>query len=135
MLYKIERIEGIGRAYAAKLGKIGIATTAELLQRCATPKGRDQVAKDAGISGKLILAWANKADLMRVKGIGEEYSDLLEAAGVDTIKELKLRVADNLAVRLKAINEKRRLVRQSPGTARVARWITTAKKLAPRLTY
>lgn len=133
MAYRIEEIEGIGASYAAKLAKAGILTTGDLLGKCATPTGRDAVSRSTGISGRLILAWANKADLLRVKGIGAQYSELLEAAGVGTVKDLRTRVAEHLAARIKAVNMKKRLVRQVPSQAQVETWIATAKKLACRM--
>ena len=87
MAYKIEQVEGIGEAYAAKLKKAGITTTDELLAKCATRSGRDKVAEATGISPKLILKWTNHADLFRIKGVAGQFAELLEAAGVDTVKE------------------------------------------------
>jgi predicted flap endonuclease-1-like 5' DNA nuclease len=106
---KIEEIEGIGPVYAKKLIEAGIKTTDDLLEACATPKGREDLAAKTGISSKLILEWVNLADLMRIKGIGEEYSDLLEEAGVDTVAELARRDPDNLHAKLLEINEKKNL--------------------------
>ena len=93
MAYKIDQIEGIGDAYAQKLQAVGVATTEELLKRAATPKGREKLAEETGISSKLILKWANHADLFRIKGVAGQFAELLEAAGVDTVKELRHRVA------------------------------------------
>jgi len=135
MAYRLSRIEGIGPAYAAKLAAAGLATTEDLLEAAARPKGRAALAERTGISETLILKWANRADLMRVKGISEEISDLLEAAGVDTVPELKRRRADHLAEALRAINEKKRLVRRVPGEAQCARFIEEAKALPRVLSY
>lgn len=135
MAYRLSRIEGIGPRYAARLGEAGLATTEDLLEAAARPKGRAALSEKTGISETLILKWANRADLMRVKGISEEISDLLEAAGVDTVPELKRRRADHLAAALKAVNEKKKLVRRVPGEAQCARFIEEAKALPRVLSY
>ena len=98
---KLLDIEGVGPAFAEKLSKVGLKTTASLLKAGATPQGRKKLAETTGISDKLILEWVNLADLFRIKGIGEEYSDLLEEAGVDTVPELAQRKAENLILKLK----------------------------------
>ena len=100
MAYKIDQIEGIGDAYAQKLQAVGVTTTEELLNRAATTKGREKLAEETGISSKLILRWANHADLFRIKGVAGQFAELLEAAGVDTVKELRHRVAANLHAKL-----------------------------------
>ena len=105
MGYSIEHIEGIGGAYGAKLRDAGIASTSALLKAAADPRGRQLLAQKTGIDASRILLWANMADLMRIKGVGEEYSELLEAAGVDTVKELKMRRADNLTAKMAEVNE------------------------------
>jgi len=128
-------VEGIGPAYAEKLKAKGIKTTDALLKAGASPKGREDLAAATGITEKLILAWANKADLFRVKGVGEHYSDLLEAAGVDTVVELSKRRADNLTKRLAEVNQEYKLVRQLPGEAQVGKWIEAAKTLPRVMTY
>ena len=135
MSYPIARIEGIGPAYAARLAEAGIRTTAALLERAASPKGRAALAEATGVEAKRILEWADRADLMRVKGIGEEYSDLLEAAGVDTVKELAKRRPDNLTLKLAEVNAEKALVRQLPSLKAVERWVESAKALPPVLTY
>ncbi|MCU0984588.1 MAG: DUF4332 domain-containing protein [Acetobacteraceae bacterium] len=135
MAYRLSRIEGIGALYAAKLGEAGLATTDELLEAAARPKGRAALAGKTGISETLILKWANRADLMRVNGISEEICDLLEAAGVDTVPELKRRRADALAATLKAVNGKKKLVRRVPGEAQCARFIEDAKALPRIMSY
>ena len=96
MNYKVEKIEGVGPKFAAKLDKVGIKSTKQLLERAATRKGRKDLATESGIDETLLLKWANMCDLMRIKGVGEEFSELLEIAGVDTVKELSKRRADNL---------------------------------------
>jgi predicted flap endonuclease-1-like 5' DNA nuclease len=129
-------IEGIGLHYAEILkGKAGIRTIGRLLQACATPSGRQELAEKTGISPKLILEWANLADLMRIKGIGEEYSDLLEEAGVDTVKELKQRVPKNLLEKMTDINNDKNLVRRLPSLRMVESWVEQAKRLPAALEY
>lgn len=135
MSYPIIEIEGIGPQMAEKLKAAGIATTEQLLAAALTPKDRRELAGRTGIAEALILKWANLADLMRISGVAEEYSELLEAAGVDTVKELKTRVAANLAKAMADVNEKRKLVRQLPSESMVEKWIAEAKTLPPTLTY
>ena len=132
---KIIDIEGIGPVYAEKLAGIGIATVAALLKAGASPKGREELAEKTGISHKLILEWVNLADLFRIKGVGEEYSDLLEEAGVDTIPELAQRNAENLYAKLQETNAAKELVRRLPTQSQVADWIAQAKKMPRVVTY
>ena len=126
---KIEEIEGIGPAYGAKLTAAGVTTTEQLLERGASRKGRTELAGTTGITDTLILEWVNHADLMRIKGVGSEYSDLLEAAGVDSPAELAQRNAANLASAIADVNEKKKLVRQAPSDSVVAGWIAEAKTM------
>lgn len=135
MSYSIKEIEGIGPTYAAKLGEAGITTTEAYLERAKDPKGRKALEKETGIEAKRILKWANMADLMRISGVGEEYSELLEAAGVDTVKELKNRNAANLAAKMKEVNDEKSLVRQVPSESQVTKWVDQAKELTPMMTY
>lgn len=128
-------VEGIGAAYKKKLAKIDILTTDALLEAGATPKGRKELAEKAGIGDALILEWVNLADLFRIKGIGSEYSDLLEEAGVDTVVELSKRVPKNLYEKIIEINEKKKLVRKLPGEDQVADWVAQAKKLPRKVSY
>jgi predicted flap endonuclease-1-like 5' DNA nuclease len=128
-------IEGIGKVYAEKLAKVGVKTTEALLEKGAAPKGRKDLAEASGISEKLILEWVNLADLFRIKGIGEEYSDLLEEAGVDTVVELAQRVPKNLSAKLVEVNEAKKLVRRLPTEEQVADWIDQAKQLPRIVTY
>jgi len=128
-------VEGIGSVYAGKLKEKGIQTTDDLLEKGATPKGRKEIAELTGISGKLILEWVNHVDLFRVKGVAEEYADLLEEAGVDTIPELAQRTADNLYAKLSETNAAKKLVRQLPSKDQVAAWIESAKQLPRKITY
>jgi predicted flap endonuclease-1-like 5' DNA nuclease len=135
MGYPIEEIEGIGKAYGEKLRAAGIKDTDALLAKCGGPKDRAALAAEAGVSEALVLKWANRADLMRVKGIGEQYSDLLEAAGVDTVPELGQRNAANLHAALLQANEAKKLVRQPPSLKTVEEWIAAAKGLPRALNY
>lgn len=135
MAYKIIDIEGIGKAYAPKLIKAGIVTVDGLLKKCAAPKGRAALAEQTGISEKLILTWANHADLFRIKGVGPQFAELLEAAGVDTVKEFRHRVADNLVKKMQETNAAKRLVRRVPSVKQVEKMIAQAKELKPVMTY
>ncbi len=135
MAYKITEIEGIGPARAEKLTAAGINTTDELLDACCDPSGRKGMAEKTGFSEKELLKWANMADLMRISGVGEEYSELLEAAGVDTVKELKMRVPANLAKKMEEVNAEKKLVRVVPAESQVEKWVEQAKSLEPKLSY
>jgi predicted RecB family nuclease len=131
----IDTIEGIGHRQATKLRKARIRTTEALLKNGGTRKGRKTIADTTDISEKLILEWVNRADLMRVKGVGEEYSDLLESAGVDTVKELRRRNSANLLSAMVEVNDKKKLVRRLPTESMVERWVNHAKDLEPLVTY
>ena len=134
--YKISSIEGIGTTYEQKLRGIGVRSVAALLKKGATRKGRKDLAEESGVDETLILKWVNMADLYRVKGIGSEYAELLEKAGVDTVKELRNRVPENLHAKMVEVNSQgRRLVRQLPSLSMVTRWVGEAKKLDPMVTY
>ena len=135
MDYKIIDIEGVGEAYAPKLQKAGIVKVAELLKKCAAPKGRAELAGATGISEKLILKWTNHADLFRIKGVGPQFAELLEAAGVDTVKEFRHRVAEKLAQKMQETNDAKHLVRRVPSVKEVAKMIEAAKELKPVMTY
>lgn len=126
---KVEDMEGIGPAFAAKLQEAGVRTSDALLERGGSKKGRDELAAATGISGKLILEWANHADLMRIKGVGSEYADLLEAAGVDSCAELARRNAASLATTFGELDAGRNTVRRIPTQAEVERWIAEAKTM------
>jgi predicted flap endonuclease-1-like 5' DNA nuclease len=132
---KLSDIEGIGALYEKKLNKAGIRSTDALLAKGGTPKGRAELEKATGIGSKLILEWVNHADLYRIKGVGSEYADLLEEAGVDTIVELGQRKADNLHKAILAVNAKKKLVRRPPAASLVADWIAQAKKLKRAVQY
>ncbi|MFR2733136.1 DUF4332 domain-containing protein [Hoylesella buccalis] len=135
MTYKIIDIEGIGNVNAKKLVEAGINTVDDLLQKAKTPAGRKALEETTGISGKSILKWTNHADLMRINGVGPQFSELLEAAGVDTVKELKHRVADNLQQKLEEINNKRNLVNRVPSVSEVQKMIDQAKELPAIMEY
>lgn len=135
MGYKIHEIEGIGPAFGKKLEGAGIVLTDDLLKACGTPQGRRQVAEATGLNETQLLKWANLADLMRISGIGKQFSELLEASGVDTVKELKHRKPENLATRMKQVNDEKRLTRAVPSAARIARWVDQAKALPPSISY
>ncbi len=132
---KLLAIEGIGEVYFGKLQAIGIRTIEALLEAGKTPLGRKELAEKSGISYKSILEWVNRADLFRIKGVAEEYSDLLESSGVDTVVELAKRRADNLFEKMKAINAEKKLVRRLPTQAMVANWVEQAKGLERIVTY
>lgn len=131
----IKKIEGIGEKYTGQLKMIGVGTVEALLERGASPKGRQEIAEKSKISEKLILEWVNRADLFRVKGVGEEYSDLLEAAGVDTVVELAQRKPENLFEKMVAVNMEKKLVRKLPTLAQVSSWVEQCKKLPRVVTY
>lgn len=128
-------VEGIGETYANKLKEVGIASTEALLKKGATPQGRQEIAEATGIGGKLILRWVNHVDLFRIKGVGEEYADLLEAAGVDTVPELAQRNPENLYQKLVEVNEEKELVRRPPAQDQVEAWIEQAKQLPRVIVY
>jgi predicted flap endonuclease-1-like 5' DNA nuclease len=128
-------IEGIGEIYSQKLHEAGVATTEALLEQGATPSGRKELADKTGISDRLILKWVNRADLFRVQGIGEQYSDLLAAAGVETVLELAQRRADHLHQKMVETNEAKKLVRVVPGPEQVADWVKQAHKLPRVVSY
>jgi predicted flap endonuclease-1-like 5' DNA nuclease len=129
------KVEGIGEAYGAKLKAIGITTTAALLRAGSTPKGRKELAEQTGISPKQILKWVNRVDLARVRGISEQYADLLEGAGVDTVPELAQRNPESLHQKLVETNEAKRLVRRLPTLGMVTSWIAQAKELPRVVVY
>ena len=131
----IATIEGIGPVFAEKLTAAGAKTVEGFLDMAKDPKGRKALAEATGIDEGKILKWANKADLMRLKGVGEEYSDLLEAAGVDTVPELAQRKAANLHAAMTKVNAAKRLVRQVPGLSAVEGWIAAAKAMPRTLHY
>ncbi|GAB4113096.1 MAG: hypothetical protein Fur005_33250 [Roseiflexaceae bacterium] len=132
---KLTDVEGIGPTYAEKLGNAGINTTNQLFEHGATAKGRNEIAEQSGISVKLILQWVNHLDLERVKGIGWEYADLLEAAGVDTVPELAQRNPTNLHAALEKVNAEKQLTKRTPSLSQVEAWVGEAKELPRMIAY
>ncbi len=132
---KLVEIEGIGETYAAKLQAADVSSLESLLEMGSTKKGRKAIEDATGISGKLILRWVNMADLFRIKGVGEEYADLLEAAGVDTVPELAQRKPDNLHAKMIEVNEAKKLVRAVPSLSSVEKWVAQAKELPRVVSY
>lgn len=135
MAYKIIDVEGIGEVYSKKLIEAGINNVDDLLEKCAKPAGRKALAEETGISAKLILTWTNHADLMRINGIGPQFSELLEAAGVDTVKEFRHRKAENLVPKMEEINAEKKLVGRVPSVAEVQKMIDQAKELPAMMEY
>lgn len=135
MSYKIDEIEGIGPSFAEKLGMASIKTTDNLLSHCGNAGGRKTVASKTGLSEGQLLKWANLADLMRIDGIGPQFSELLEAAGVDTIKELRTRNAENLATRMAEVNSAKKLTRTVPSTDMIQGWIRAAAEMDPKISH
>ena len=132
---KLTQVEGIGQVYAQQLADAGIATTDALLKLGATSKGRKEIVDKTGISAKLVLHWVNRVDLFRIKGVGEEFADLLEASGVDTVPELAQRNARNLYQKMVEVNQSKNLVRRMSAENQVADWIEQAKALPRVITY
>lgn len=135
MAYKIIDIEGVGEVYAEKLNAAGISTVEQLLEKCAAPKGRKDLAETTGIADKLILKWTNHADLFRINGIGPQFAELLEAAGVDTVKELKHRNAENLAAKLEEVNAENNLTNRVPSAKELQKMIDEAATLPASISY
>jgi predicted flap endonuclease-1-like 5' DNA nuclease len=132
---KLEYVEGIGPVNAEKLRKAGVGSTDSLLSMGGTAAGRKELAKNSGVSEKLILEWVNHVDLFRIKGVGEEYADLLEEAGVDTVVELAQRRADNLLSKMTDVNTSKNLVNKMPALSQVEGWVAQAKKLPRAVSY
>lgn len=133
--YKIEEIEGIGEKMGAKFREAGINSTDKLLAGTKTKKQRKDLAESTGISEKLVLKFANMADLFRINGVGEEFSELLEAAGVDTVPELATRNAENLTKKMEEVNAVKKLTRRTPSLKEVEKWVEEAKSLPRMLEY
>jgi predicted flap endonuclease-1-like 5' DNA nuclease len=132
---RIINIEGIGKTYAEKLNAVGIKTTEGLLEACYSRKARAEMAERTGISEKLILEWVNLADLFRVKGVGEQFSDLLEEAGVDTVAELAQRNPENLYTKMVQVNGEKNLVNRVPHLSEVKSWVEQAKTMPRKVEY
>lgn len=135
MAYNVETIEGVGAVYGEKLNAAGIKTTEDLLTKCATPKGRKELEEQTGIGGAYILKWTNHSDLMRINGVAGQFAELLEASGVDTVKELKHRVPANLQAKMEEVNAVKNLVNRVPSLSEVEKMIAQAKELEPIITY
>ena len=135
MTYKIIDIQGIGPVYAEKLTAIGIETVDQLLEKGADAKGRQAIEEATGIRHDLVLTWVNHADLFRIKGVGPQFAELLEAAGVDTVKELRNRNAANLAAKMAEVNEEKHLTRRVPVEKEIQKFIDIAKELEPKVTH
>lgn len=135
MAYKIIDIEGVGETYAVKLNELGLKYAEDLLPVCRTPAQRKNLAEKTGISEKLILKWANHVDLYRIRGIGPQYAELLECAGVDTVRELTHRVPEKLLAKLEEVNAQKHLSGRVPALKEVRRYIEEAKKLPAMLVY
>ncbi|AWB32416.1 DUF4332 domain-containing protein [Orrella marina] len=133
--YKIENVEGIGPVIGEKLRQAGVADTDALLAACRTPAQRKELAEKADLTTQQILKFANMVDLYRISGVGSEYAELLEAAGVDTVPELAQRRPDNLAKAMTEVNDQKKLVRRSPSESEVAKWVAQAKELPRMLEY
>jgi predicted flap endonuclease-1-like 5' DNA nuclease len=132
---QLEEIEGVGAAYGQKLSAVGITTTDELLAKGATASGRKALAEQSGIGEGLILRWVNHADLYRVSGIGKQFAELLEAAGVDSVPELAQRVASNLYGQLQEVQQQKKLSGKLPGLSQVEDWVAQAKSLPRVVTH
>lgn len=132
---KLSDIEGIGPTYAAKLTEAGLTSQEALLNAGCTKKGRKEIADKSGISEKLVLNWVNRADLSRIKGVGTQYADLLELAGVDSVPELAQRKAENLHTKMVEVNTEKNLVRKLPTLSQVEDWVAQAKELPRVVTH
>jgi predicted flap endonuclease-1-like 5' DNA nuclease len=135
MSYKLDEIEGIGPSYAQKLAAAGLSTTDHLLEKGGTKKGRQELASATGISESLILTWVNHSDLFRIKGVAGQFSELLEAAGVDTVKEFRNRNAENLHAKLVEVNEQKHLSGSVPTQEALQQMIEQAKTLEPKVSH
>jgi predicted flap endonuclease-1-like 5' DNA nuclease len=135
MSYKIQEIEGIGPANGTKLEQGGIHTTTDLLDKCGSAKGRKALSANMGISESALLKWANMADLMRISGVGKQFAELLEASGVDTVKELKNRNAENLAAKMNEVNAEKKLTKGATTSQQIQEWIKQAAELEPAISH
>jgi predicted flap endonuclease-1-like 5' DNA nuclease len=135
MTYPVCEILGIGPDIADRLRTAGIRTTDALLEAAKGPRERKHLAEQTGLDEKRILGWANAADRMRIKGVGADYSGLLQASGVDTVKELRYRSPSKLARRMAEVNAKRKLARVLPSDRAVERWIDQAKRIQLKIHY
>jgi predicted flap endonuclease-1-like 5' DNA nuclease len=132
---KLEKIEGVGESFSQKLHEAGITTTDSLLEKGSSPQGRKDISEKSGIGEKVILKWVNQVDLARIKGINEEYGELLEVSGVDSVPELAHRKPENLMESLTRVNDSKRLVRKLPSLSQVSKWVDQAKSLPKIVTH
>lgn len=135
MSYKVIEIEGIGPNYAEKLNGLGIETTTDLLEKGRTKKGREQIAAQTGIPESLVLTWVNHADLFRIRGVAAQFAELLEAAGVDTVREFATRNPENLHQKLSETNEQYGLSGRVPSVDSLKEMIAIAKTLEPKISH
>ncbi|NNF02162.1 MAG: DUF4332 domain-containing protein [Bacteroidia bacterium] len=135
MAYSLSTLNGVNKTNTSKLKKAGVGSVESLLKAGGTKKGRKDLATSTKINEKTLLKWVNMADLCRIKGVSKKYSELLEAAGVDTVKELKTRKPENLVEKMEKVNKRKKLVKQTPGVKNVKGWVTHAKKLKPMVKY
>ena len=135
MSKKITEIEGIGPAYQEKLAAAGVKTVEGLLELGASKSGRKKIAEESGLDESQILVWVNMADLFRIKGVASQFAELLKAAGVDTVKELRTRNAENLHAKLVEVQEEKKITRTVPALSQVTDFVEQAKKLEPMVTY
>lgn len=135
MSYSIKDLKDLSDGFAAKLKEAGIATTEDLLEKAGSATGRKNLAEDLGTQASQILTWVNEADLMRISGIAQGFSQLLEAAGVDTVKELAQRNAENLTAKIAEVNEQMQMTGRVPSQQMVEDWIAQAKNLVPKVTH
>jgi len=135
MAYKIDEIQGIGPTFKEKLETASVTTTEKLLTLAATKKGRTELATTTGLNETHILDWVNMADMMRINGVGGQFAELLKAAGVDTVKELRTRNAENLTAAITEINEAKNLAKSTPTVTHITKWIAEAKTMDPVVTH
>ena len=135
MGYTIDEIQGIGPAYKEKLNSANIKTTEGLLKECSSKTGRKAFAEKSGVSESMLLDWVNMADMMRINGVGGQYAEILKASGVDTVKELRTRNAENLTVALEKINTEKNLAKTTPSLSMVTKWIEEAKTAEPMVSH
>lgn len=135
MSRKIQDIEGIGPTYSKILVAQGISTSDDLLETCGSRKGRKELAKNTSLSESNILKWVNMCDLFRINGVASQFAELLEGSGIDTIKELRTRNAENLAEKMKQVNNKKHLCKMTPSANTITQWIEQAKDLQPMVSY
>ena len=131
----IQMIEGIGPSYQEKLTQAGVKTVETLLEKGATPTGRKEIATTSGIGEGVILDWVNMADLFRINGVAGQFAELLKASGVDTVKELRTRNAENLHQKLTEVNAEKNLTKVVPNLDKITDFITQANSLDPMVKY